>query len=306
MSDVGPWASMDLRVPEPRQPRRRRPQRRLIDITLVGSALAHCVALALLVFVHRVPPAAPPEQPGFAMVFDDGKISPDAVPTPGRHVERPSDADRTAVTPPTQQTPEPPPQASVAPEVNLLPPEMRMLPPPMQQPGETDQAPPPPEKPAARARTAPQASPFSHVHEYSFASRPESGGPRGLHNSRSLNLSLGMLVKGGMLRDAVPHVSSPGADGDYISALSDYVETHKYYPTQAAENGEEGTSVVRATIARDGTVKDVSLVESSGSRMLDLAWMSLFRAKHLAPFPDDMKENQRDFTLSMDYELIYR
>jgi protein TonB len=306
MADYAPWAAMDLRVPEPRQPRRRRPPRRVMDVTLAGSALVHCLALALLVFVHRAAPMPPPEQPGFAMVFDDGKISPEAVPNPGRYIERPSDAARATVAPPTQQTPEPPPEASPAPQVNLLPPEMRMMPPPMQQPGETDEAPPPPERPAARARTAPQVSPFSHVHEYSFASRPDSGGPQGLHNSRSMNLSLGMLVKGGMLRDAVPHVSSPGADGDYLSALSDYVETHKYYPQQAADNGEDGTSVIRATIVRDGTVKNVQLMESSGSRMLDVAWMSLFRSKHLPPFPDDMKENQRDFTLSMDYELISR
>lgn len=305
MSKPVGWPATDLRVPEPRLPRRRRRPRRWLDVTLAGSALAHCVALLLLVLWHRAAPPPPPEQPGFAMVFDDGTISPQAVPNPGRHLERPNDANRSAASPPTQQTPEAPPQASVAPQVNLLPPEMRMMPPPMQQPGDTEAAPPPPPKPAARARTAPRASPFSHVHEYSFASRPEAGGPQGLHNSRSLNLQLGMLVKGGMLRDAVPHVSSPGADGDYLSALSDYVETHKYYPTQAAENGEEGTSVIRATIARDGTVKDVQLVESSGSRMLDLAWLSLFRDKHLAPFPDDMKESQRDFTLSMDYELIY-
>jgi hypothetical protein len=37
-----------------------------------------------------------------------------------------------------------------------------------------------------------------------------------------------------------------------------------------------------------------------------MAWISLFREKHLAPFPENMRENQRDFTLSMDYELIYR
>jgi hypothetical protein len=39
--------------------------------------------------------------------------------------------------------------------------------------------------------------------------------------------------------------------------------------------------------------------------MLDLALLSMFRDKHLPPFPDDMKENERDFTISMTYEIVY-
>ena len=41
------------------------------------------------------------------------------------------------------------------------------------------------------------------------------------------------------------------------------------YPRPAAERGQEGTSLLRVTVRRDGSVEDVSVVESSGSPLLD-------------------------------------
>ena len=135
-----------------------------------------------------------------------------------------------------------------------------------------------------------------------------AGGPQrpthGLRNSRSMDLSMGPVIEGGQLRDAVPHVASAGADGDYMEALGEYVETHKFYPELAGRNGEQGTVVVRALIARDGTVKDVRLEQTSESRLLDVALISMFRGKHLPPFPEDMKEQEREFTISMTYEIV--
>jgi hypothetical protein len=37
-----------------------------------------------------------------------------------------------------------------------------------------------------------------------------------------------------------------------------------------------------------------------------MAWESLFRDHRFAPFTDDMKGDKQTFTLTMDYELIYR
>ncbi len=288
-----------------------RPARRpWLEIALIVSALVHGLLLAIVILARRptllAPP--PPEQPGFEMVFQGGEKSPNAVPVPGRHLQI---ANGEAVpSPPVPPSPQahtpPPPQAAPAPEVNLLPPEMRMMAPPEAQPDVQAAQQQARQQQRQRTRTAPHPSPFAHPQEYSLSSQPSASVPHGLRGSRSMNLALGLLVRGGMLRDAVPHISSPGADGDYLEELSEYVETHKFYPEQAAANQEQGTAVIRAKIARDGTVKDVQLLESSGSRTLDLAWISLFRDKHLAPFPDDMREAEEEFTLSMDYELLYR
>jgi protein TonB len=298
-----------LTAPEQR-PGGRRAGRPWLDLAVILSALTHGLILAIIILARRpvwvAPP--PPDSPGFEMVFQGGEKSPHAVPVPGRHIEIPNgEAAPNQPVPPTPQAP-PPPQAAPAPEVNLLPPEMRMMAPPQQQADvqAAQREAKAERRRRERARTAPSASPFANPQPYSFASRPSSSAAHGLHASRSLNLALGLMVQGGQLKDAVPHVSSPGADGDYLEQLSEYIETHKFYPEQAAANRESGVAVIKATIARDGTVKDVRLVESSGSRTLDLAWLSLFRDKHLVPFPDDMKAAQQDFTLSMDYQLLYR
>ena len=91
------------------------------------------------------------------------------------------------------------------------------------------------------------------------------------------------------------HVIGPGGRGDYMEALSEFVELHKYYPPSSARNGEEGESVLRVTIERDGTVKNMRLLSSSGSSMLDSAWEAVFRDNKLPPFPDDLPGNQQTF-----------
>jgi TonB family protein len=129
---------------------------------------------------------------------------------------------------------------------------------------------------------------------------------RGLRNSKSLDLAMGPTISGGQMHDAVAHVSNPGASGDYLAEISAYVEQHKFYPSQAASNGEDGVATIEATISRDGRVTNVQLKQSSGSRWLDMAWESLFRDHRFSPFTDDMKGDKQNFTLTMDYELIYR
>ena len=240
------------------------------------------------------------------MVFEHGKQSPNAAPHPSRFVQIPKG--ETNGTTEQQATPPavpPAPQAQPAPEINLLPPEMIAPPLPPVARAEPTPAPSRAQKQQTpRRRARPQTNPFTQTITPDFAQHMPSHA-RGLHNSRSMDLSEGPVIEGGQLRDAVPHVSSAGADGDYMELLSAYVETHKFYPEQAGRNGEQGTAVIKVLMTRDGTVKDVHLEQSAESRLLDMALLSLFRDKHLPPFPDDMKESQHEFTISMTYEIVY-
>ncbi len=241
------------------------------------------------------------------MVFENGQKTPIAAAHPGRFIEIPR-----GVLPPPNETPTSPnspppvPQTAPAPQINLLPPEMQAPPLPSVSQAEPTPAPSRTERhERPRRRATPQSNPFAHMALPNFAAEP-SRPSHGLRDSRSMDLSMGPVVQGGELRDAVPHVASAGADGDYMGLLGEYVETHKFYPELAGRNGEQGTVVVRALIARDGTVKDVRLDQTSESRMLDVALLSMFRGKHLPPFPDDMKEKEREFTISMTYEIVYQ
>jgi protein TonB len=255
--------------------------RRRRDPGLLISVLLHALTVALIILLHHLGQAGPqaPEQPGYEIVFEGGDKSPEAAPVP---------------------------TAQNLPQVNLVPEDYNEPPPPPRQATpvpQTEEAPVP--RPRPRPHPVPNSNPFAHMQVYDFGEGTARTLERGVRGSHGLSLALGMTVRGGQLMDAVPHIVAPGANGEYLDALSDYVESHKFYPEDAAQNGEQGTAVIKATINRDGTVKDVKLIESSGSATLDWAWLGLFRGKRLPPFPDNMSDKQLELTMSMDYELIY-
>ena len=281
---------------------------RWLEWAVLMSLFVHGMILAIVLLAKHVPQPGPPAPPdeGVEMVFEHGKLAPKAVPHPGRFIEIPKgETNGTVEQKPAPQAPPPTPPATQAPQINLLPPEM--IAPPMPPVAHAEPTPAPSKaqrQEKARPRSNPQTNPFAHMNLPNFASHAPSHA-RGLRNSRSMDLSMGPLIEGGQLRDAVPHIASNGENGDYDELLTEYVETHKYYPEQAGRNGEQGTATIKALIARDGTVKNVRLEQSSESRMLDVALLSMFRDKHLPPFPDDMKENEKEFTITMTYEIVY-
>lgn len=58
------------------------------------------------------------------------------------------------------------------------------------------------------------------------------------------------------------------------------------YPRKAAERGEEGTSLLKVTVRRDGSVQSVQLMESSGSTLLDQeAIRAVWRGASYGPLP---------------------
>ena len=93
---------------------------------------------------------------------------------------------------------------------------------------------------------------------------------------------------------------------DYMDALREFVEAHKFYPEDAAQRGEQGSAELQITIMRDGTVRNLRQLASSGSPALDAAWMSVFRDNKLPPFNDDMPMRELTMPVTLNYELIYR
>jgi protein TonB len=179
----------------------------------------------------------------------------------------------------------------------------------MRPPPESEQAEPIP-RPIPRPRYARTPSrgtdrnPFAHPMNFSLAPREQQrmagGGP-----TRGLDLSAGPVVRGGRLTESVSHTISPGGIGDYMELLRDFVEEHKYYPEAAIRNEEQGGATVDVTVLRDGRVKALTLVDSSGSHLLDAAWMSVFRDNRLPPLSDDIPGPEHTFRLRLNYELIY-
>ncbi|MBV9812044.1 MAG: energy transducer TonB [Acetobacteraceae bacterium] len=104
--------------------------------------------------------------------------------------------------------------------------------------------------------------------------------------------------------DARGDLSGDDLGPEWASLFHAWVEAHKFYPEEAAMNGEDGTAQVRLMIRRDGSVRQVDLTERSGSVFLDMALQSLFRDKRLPPFPPTDDRNSVTIFMTMHYVLI--
>ncbi|WP_372970746.1 energy transducer TonB [Marinobacter sp.] len=64
------------------------------------------------------------------------------------------------------------------------------------------------------------------------------------------------------------------------------------YPKEARQQGIHGTLRMLVSLKKDGSIKELAILESSGSTVLDDAAVRIVRmAAPFAPFPDDMREN---------------
>ena len=92
-------------------------------------------------------------------------------------------------------------------------------------------------------------------------------------------------------------------DLSWLDGVSQWLLAHRTYPEMARELGRQGTVVVQITVDPDGHVRDVKLVQGSGSESLDRAAQELVRGAHLPPFPSDMRLPQQTVTLPIRYQL---
>lgn len=76
------------------------------------------------------------------------------------------------------------------------------------------------------------------------------------------------------------------------------------YPRPAAERGQEGTSLLRVTVRRDGSVEDVRVVESSGSPLLDdEAVSAVWKGGPYGPLPRAYKGETLTIFAHFQYRL---
>jgi protein TonB len=93
-------------------------------------------------------------------------------------------------------------------------------------------------------------------------------------------------------------------EDNYKAALRRAIEANKRYPYRARRFRQEGTVVVGFTIQRDGAIKAVRILESSGNRLLDkAARATVEKVNGRFPFPENLQRKQWDFILPIQYSL---
>jgi periplasmic protein TonB len=309
---------------------------------VLASLWLHLTLLLLLVvsveYQHPTEGLPPPST--VAMVFENGnsqgapQVAPQIVPGPPVDlppVPTPRPTPRAAAVPPPP-TPEAVPMPVPPPVPRTVPPETIPLPrvpsvPSPPAPVANGEIPPPPppappvprqaERPAlamvvprpplpqrspnAEAPSRPRPEPaFPTPMNFSFGGSPQPPARAPSHpgagGRSTLDISLTM-------RDGETGTTLNGRGGrDWGNELVAWVDRHKYYPSQAAVNGEDGDVTAQVVVNPDGHVNSVELKSRSGSQWLDMALVSLFRDATVPPPPD--KNAPSTFNFTMHYILI--
>lgn len=90
----------------------------------------------------------------------------------------------------------------------------------------------------------------------------------------------------------------------YQKLVREKIESCKEYPLQARKLALEGTVEVRFVLTREGKVKEVEIVKSSGFLLLDNAGKrAVERAAPFPPFPPEIRESTLSFSLSFRFSL---
>jgi TonB family protein len=168
--------------------------------------------------------------------------------------------------------------------------------------------PPPPLPPAPpRPRPTPRAAPGTFANPMDLSFGPSTARPppeRMGRPSRGINLALGTPHEGPARSDPYAEIRAANASADWNRGLMAYWLRHRYYPQQAAENGEDGTVVIELTVNKYGRVEQVDVKSRSGSPWLDMAAVGTFRNGQLPPFTPEMREDRITFTIPIHYILI--
>ncbi len=257
------------------------------------------------------PPPAPLPEPA---PTPEPALAPEPIPAPE---PEPPAAPAPAEAPPPQAVPEPTPEPMPAPEppaVRLAEPDSTPAPPspqalvpelpPLVPPPPLLPAPPPPRpRQQAQQRLAPGA--FPPPIDLNFgpaASRAPA--PRVAGSSRAIDFSLGAPKPGPNKSEAFFDIRAANIGADWAQGLAAYWRRHRYYPQQAAQNGEDGTVQIEIVVNRLGRVESVEIQRRSGSPWLDMAAVGTWRNAQLAPLPAENTDRTITIPLTINYLLI--
>ena len=129
---------------------------------------------------------------------------------------------------------------------------------------------------------------------------------RGSVASRAIDLSPPPERQGPSRSDPYALIRAANASADWNRGLLQFWLRHRYYPSQAAENGEQGSVTIQLTVNRSGKVEAVDVLSRSGSQWLDLAAVGTFRGAQLPPFTNEMRQDRLTFPIPITYYLVRR
>ncbi len=101
---------------------------------------------------------------------------------------------------------------------------------------------------------------------------------------------------------SAPGRASTASNGAvWMGKLKQWWDQHSFYPKEASQTNEGGNVKVHVSIAADGQVTSIEVVQGSGSSVLDAAAVAVFRNAHLPPFPPGTPAPPADVVVTLHY-----
>lgn len=165
---------------------------------------------------------------------------------------------------------------------------------------------PRPVRPAAKLAPRSAVGTLSNPMDLSLGPAAPRPAARGSVASRSLDLSPSREQAGPARSDPYAQIRAANASADWNRGLLSYWLQHRYYPEQAAANGEQGAVTIQLTVNRSGRVENVEVLSRSGSQWLDMAALATWRNARLPAFTNEMREERITFPIPIQYFLIQK
>ena len=206
--------------------------------------------------------------------------------------------------PPIQQAEAPPPEPAPAPETPVPPAQQTEPPPPDPAPAPSPPPPeaPPPSLPVPPPPVTPPRPPFPAPVPQARPPRPapprtvtRPAAPRG-SGSPAEAPATPANDQGAASR---ANLASNGAA--WMGRLKQWWDQNSFYPREASQTNEGGSVRVRIAIAGDGQVTAISVVQGSGSSVLDAAAVAVFRGARLPPLPPGAPPQPADVVITLHY-----
>lgn len=93
----------------------------------------------------------------------------------------------------------------------------------------------------------------------------------------------------------------------YLARMSRMITNRIHYPASGRDARHQGTAFVRVRLARNGAVLEATLLETSGSRLLDEeARNVILRIGQFRPIPEDVMPQQSEFVIHQPVQFALR
>jgi TonB family protein len=90
----------------------------------------------------------------------------------------------------------------------------------------------------------------------------------------------------------------------YLRDVREKIERSWIYPEEASSRKEQGTTVIRFSLADTGELVDTVIIRSSGVPSLDEATLQAIRTSHFAPIPENFQLSRLNVIATFEYRLL--